>query len=197
MQDNHPRILVILAGGQSARMGSDKAVIKLDGMRLIDRLIDKYSDLFDHVLLSAKDDLGTGLMHIADDPDMPKGPVGGIYSIAAKLTDIHPTAAGFVTIPVDAPFVSTELVAKLAQQTDSRLAQCDDQLHPTIAYWRPAIVNSVRGTHDLGERSPSLRWLARQCGAESLIWPEAACFTNINTPEDLASAEARIKKAGA
>ncbi|WP_430428326.1 molybdenum cofactor guanylyltransferase [Parasphingorhabdus sp.] len=197
MHDNRPPILVILAGGQSARMGSDKALITFGDMRLIDHQIHKYAGIADHILLSAKDDLGTGLTHIADDPDMPKGPVGGIYSIAAKLVDLHPSAAGFLTIPVDAPFISTELLGKLAEQTDTCLAQCDDQLHPTIAYWRSDIVNTIRKTHDLGERSPSLRWLARQCGAESLVWPDPDSFTNINTPEDLVAAATRIKKAGA
>ena len=39
MSANPTACLVILAGGQSTRMGADKAVIRLDGERLIDILI--------------------------------------------------------------------------------------------------------------------------------------------------------------
>ena len=62
--------LVILAGGQSIRMGSDKTVISFEGQRLIDRLIDRYAGTADRILLSAREDYGTGLAIINDDPDL-------------------------------------------------------------------------------------------------------------------------------
>ena len=79
--------LVILAGGQSSRMGTDKAVITLGGERLIDILINRFANKVDRLFLSASKSYGTGLDIISDDPAFPDGPVGGIFSVAAALAE--------------------------------------------------------------------------------------------------------------
>jgi len=185
--------LVILAGGQSTRMGTDKTVIVFEGERLIDRSIDRFSAKAERIFLSGRDDHGTGLAIIADDPDAPGGPVGGIYSVAARLQAMG--IAGFVTVPVDAPFAPADLIERLSASGGCAVAEDCQRMHPTFAYWRCAVVNAVRDTHDHAERAPSLQWLARQCGADTVTWPDASLFMNINRPEDLAAA-ATIKKAG-
>lgn len=185
--------LVILAGGQSARMGTDKAVIRLDDERLIDILIRRFAGKAERMLLSARDDYDTGLTIIPDDPQAPGGPVGGIYSVAGRLQAMG--IDGFVTVPVDAPFAPADLIERLSAGGCCTVAEDGQRMHPTFAYWRCAVVNAVRGTHDHQERAPSLQWLARQCGAETVTWPEERLFMNINRPDDLAAAAA-IKKAG-
>ena len=188
--------LVILAGGQSSRMGTDKAVVAFEGERLIDILIRRFADKADRIVLSAKEDYGTGLQIIMDDPDAPGGPVGAIFSLASRLPEMVAGIAGFVTVPVDAPFAPADLVERLSASGACAVAQDRERLHPTFAYWRCDIVNAVRGTHDPGDRAPSLQWLARQCGSESVIWTDEMLFLNINRPADLVTAAA-TKKAGA
>jgi len=185
--------LVILAGGQSTRMGTDKAVITFEGERLIDRLIARFFAKAERIFLSGRDGHGTGLPVIADDPDAPDGPVGGIYSVAARLQAMG--IDGFVTVPVDAPFAPADLIERISARGGCAVAEDSRRMHPTFAYWRCAVVNAVRATHDHAERAPSLQWLARQCGADTVIWPDDRLFLNINRPEDLAAAAA-IKKAG-
>ncbi len=192
MNDNPPTCLVILAGGQSRRMGKDKAVISLDGERLIDRAIARYASSVNRIWLSAASDFDTGLDIITDDADAPGGPVGAIYTIAAHLPILCPEAIGFVTMPVDAPFAPDNLIAKLSTVAGCAVAQGPERLHPVFGYWRCDIVNTVRGTHEIGERSPSLQWLARQCDAQLVSWPDEDIFMNINTADDLAEAEAQI-----
>ncbi|MEH6828787.1 molybdenum cofactor guanylyltransferase [Parasphingorhabdus sp.] len=189
-----PSSLVILAGGQSTRMGTDKAVILFEGQRLIDILIGRFADKAGRILLSARQDYGTGLAIISDDPDAPAGPVGAIFSVAARLRDLG--IEGFVTVPVDAPFAPLDLIERLSASGACAVAEDGQRIHPTFAYWRCAIVNAVRGTHEAGERAPSLQWLARQCGAESVAWTDPKLFININRPDDLLAAAA-MKKAGA
>lgn len=193
MTNRPAQCLVILAGGQSARMGSDKAVIRLDGERLIDILIVRFEGKAQPMMLSARQDYGTRLPIIPDDPEAPGGPVGGIYSVAGRLQSMG--IEGFVTVPVDAPFAPADLIERLSASGSSAVAEDGRQMHPTFAYWRCAVVNAVRGTHDHGERAPSLQWLARQCGASTVVWPDERLFLNINRPDDLAAA-AVIKKAG-
>jgi molybdopterin-guanine dinucleotide biosynthesis protein A len=183
--------LVILAGGQSTRMGTDKATVELEGQRLIDILIGRFADKAGRILLSAREDYHTGLEFISDDPDAPGGPVGGIFSVAARLRDI----GGFVTVPVDAPYAPADLIERLAASGGCAVAGHGERIHPTFAYWRCDAVNRVRDSHEPVERAPSLQWLARQCGAATVRWPDPAPFVNINRPEDLRAAAA--KKAGA
>jgi len=188
--------LVILAGGQSSRMGTDKAVLEFDGERLIDILIRRFATKAERIILSARDDYGSGLEYISDDPGAPGGPVGAIFSVAARLQAMQPEAEGFVTVPVDAPFAPPDLIERLSASGACAVAEDEQRIHPTFAYWRCDVVNAVRGTHDPGERAPSLQWLARQCGAETVRWPDPKPFININRPEDLMAAAA-MKKAGA
>ncbi|WP_417613975.1 molybdenum cofactor guanylyltransferase [Parasphingorhabdus sp.] len=188
--------LVILAGGESRRMGTDKAVIEFHGERLIDILIRRFSTKAEHIFLSAKQEYGTGLPIIPDDPDAPGGPVGAIFTVSAKLLEMRTDVAGFVTVPVDAPFAPEDLIQRLSADGRCAVAQDPERMHPTFAYWRCDVVNAVRATHDHGDRSPSLQWLVRQCASESVTWTDPARFINVNRPEDLAAAMA-IKKAGA
>lgn len=188
--------LVILAGGQSTRMGSDKAVISFEGRRLIDILIGRYAGKAERILLSAREDYGTGLAIISDDPDAPDGPVGGIFSVAAGLQDMQPGIDGFVTVPVDAPHAPVDLIERLSASGRCAVAQDHQRLHPTFAYWRCDSVNAVRSTYEPAGRAPSLQWLSRQCNAISVTWPDDQPFININRPEDLIAAT-DAKKAGA
>ena len=188
--------LVILAGGQSTRMGTDKAVIKFEGKRLVDILIDRFASKADRLFLSAPKDYGTGLDIISDDPSFPGGPVGGIFSVAALLQETQPGISGFVTVPVDAPYAPVDLMERLSTSGACAVARDHERIHPTFAYWRCDIVNAIRAAHDPGERAPSLQWLARQSGAEAVAWPDHRLFMNINRPEDLITA-ADVKKAGA
>lgn len=186
--------LVILAGGQSSRMGTDKAVIEFEGQRLVDILIGRFAAKADRILLSAREDYGTGLANISDHPDAPGGPVGGIFSVAERLRDMR--VGGFVTVPVDAPNAPVDLIERLSASGACAVARDEQRVHPTFAYWRCDVVNTIRSTHQPGERAPSLQWLARQCDAVAVQWPNPELFMNINRPEDLIAA-ARAKKAGA
>tara|TARA_R110000824_G_scaffold252106_2_gene440819 strand:- start:16875 stop:17465 length:591 start_codon:yes stop_codon:yes gene_type:complete len=193
---NNPSVcLVILAGGQSTRMGTDKAVIDFDGRRLIDILISRYPTIADPIILSARQAYDTGLPVISDDPEAPDGPVGAIFSVAARLQRHEPQIAGFVTVPVDAPYAPADLIERLCASGSCAVAQDQQRLHPTFAYWRCDIVNRIRDAYEPGERAPSLRWLADKTDAKTVTWSDEGLFLNINWPEDLVAAERR-KKAG-
>ncbi len=195
--DGETQCLVILAGGQSSRMGQEKAILKLGDSRLVDIAIKRFEPQTDKVYLSSSTDLGTRLDFIPDNPEFPAGPVGAIYSIAAVLPNIRPRAAGFVTVPVDAPFAPDDLITRLQNSSQCTVASDSDRLHPVFAYWRCDIVNAVRKAHDLGGTAPSLHWLARQCNSMVVQWPDTGAFSNINTPDDLIRAEKQTKKADA
>ncbi|MEL6875341.1 MAG: molybdenum cofactor guanylyltransferase [Pseudomonadota bacterium] len=189
---HNPICLVILAGGQSRRMGIAKATIRFGGQKMIDRLIARYEAVADQIIISGPEDFGTGLAFLPDNPDTPGGPVGAIYTIAEKIGALRPGNGPFVTIPVDAPFSPDDLITKLSASGGCAVAEGAERLHPTFACWDPAVVNAVRHTHETEDRAPSLHWLARQCQAETVSWDDDQPFFNINTPEELAAAEALV-----
>lgn len=192
MAEINPRILVILAGGKSQRMGVDKATMLLGGSRLIDLLITKYRGTVDRIILSAASDLGTGLSYIADEADGPDGPVGAIFSIARQLPLISASYRGFATIPVDAPFTPIALVDQLAAASQATISSDGQRWHPTFAHWRCDEINDIARRSDVSGQSASLKWLAEMAQAQILEWPDRDSFTNINQPEDANAAAARL-----
>jgi len=100
----------VLAGGGSRRMGTDKALLELDGKALVSLAVERFAG-FPEILVSAADAESyafTGARIIPDEsPGM--GPLGGLISVlkAAK--------SPFVCFrPVDAPLVPAGLHALLS-----------------------------------------------------------------------------------
>lgn len=176
-------IAFILAGGQSRRMGSDKAVIQFHGKRLIDHVIERLSQQAEQIILSAGQDYGTGLSTIGDAQAF-QGPVAGLFGVVDWLVANEPACDGFLTVPVDGPFLPTDLAQKLTDQPDaSAMAQDEAGTHPTFAYWTLAALELARPT--LSD-APSLHRLAQIVGARPVTWPGSQNFINLNTPDDLA-----------
>lgn len=174
---------IILAGGQSRRMGSDKAVIQFQGKRLIDHVVERLSPQVDRILLSARQDYDTGLQTIPDAPAF-QGPVAGLLGVVDWLADHAPTCQGFLTVPVDGPFLPDDLARKLAEEPDScAMAQDEAGTHPTFAYWALSALEEARSSLP---DAPSLHRLAKRVNARPVAWPDSQNFINLNTPDDLA-----------
>ena len=101
----------VLAGGQSRRMGTDKALLKVDGKTLIETALERFSGLPEIFISAASADsyVFTGFRIVPDElPGM--GPLGGfIAALKASKSD-------FVCFrPVDVPLVPAELHLLLAK----------------------------------------------------------------------------------
>ncbi|AOF99829.1 mobA-like NTP transferase domain protein [Blastomonas sp. RAC04] len=187
-----PQVAVVLAGGQSRRMqGEDKALALIGGERMIDRVVRRLSRQVEQVLLSAPHDYGTGLEAIADLPEGPAGPVGAIRAAALHLAarDVH----AFVTAPVDAPFVPDDLVARLAPSAPVAMATGDGGTpgawQPAFALWDTRAVIAALPAEVCAEKW-SLRRLGEALGARAVEFPEPGALINVNTPHELAMAQA-------
>jgi molybdopterin-guanine dinucleotide biosynthesis protein A len=181
------RIGVILAGGKSSRMGTDKAEARLDGRRLIDLVIDRLRPQTDVMALSARSAYGTGLP-TAPDLDDVSGPVAGIYGAAGWIAARFPEAEGFLAVPVDGPVLPEDLFARLSGPR-SAIAVTDRGPSLTVAWWRLDDLQRLGAPRD----SISLKDLAAAVGAREVHWPGADPFVNLNTPQDLAAFQARAR----
>lgn len=176
-------VAVVLAGGRSRRMlGSDKALALIAGERMIDRVLRRLVPQAGEVLLSAPHDYSTGCTAIPDLADGPSGPVGAIRAVAQALAARG--IDGFVTVPVDAPFVPRDLVARLAASGPVAMARTQDAWQPAFALWHaPAVLGALPPAR-CGENW-SLRGLGDELGAVGVDFSDTRALTNVNTPEEL------------
>ena len=186
-------VAVILAGGRSRRMhGRDKGRIELCGKRLVDRVIERLRPQAACVIISAPEDYESGLEFVPDLPDVPKGPVAGIWSAHHWLEAHFPGTEYFLTAPVDGPFVPSDLADRLCAHNVSAIASDGENDHPTFACWKRADLDAVLPR--LTDRPRlSLKSLADECGARRVIWTGPDVFLNINSPEDLEGARRQFQ----
>lgn len=109
--------LVILCGGNSTRMGSDKALLPFGDYCLIEYLVRKFSPHFSRIYLSVKKkgDYSHLNLQVTEIPDIypNAGPMSGIFS---GLSMIHEEAAFFMS--VDTPFMEPETGIALLEAMD-------------------------------------------------------------------------------
>jgi molybdopterin-guanine dinucleotide biosynthesis protein A len=98
---------VILAGGKSRRYGRNKALVKIDGIALIERVLTVMDSLFQQVILITNTPEAYAHLKLTMHEDIIKnlGPLGGIYTALRSM----PTEAGFV-VACDMPFLNRELI---------------------------------------------------------------------------------------
>ncbi|MFM5931891.1 MAG: molybdenum cofactor guanylyltransferase [Novosphingobium sp.] len=170
-----PRILgAVLAGGQSTRFGSDKALAELDGVRLIDLAVSALAQWCDAVVIVGRTDGPVPVL-----PDWPAPDMGPLAGLAAALR--HARGEGFdqvLTCGVDSPGLPADLPARL----DPAPAVLADQ--PVIGLW-PARAAEAAETILLGSGRHSMRALAEAVGARLVTL--AAPPANVNFPQDLAA----------
>ncbi len=193
---------VILAGGQARRMGGgDKGRLMLGGQSLFERVIQRLAPQVAAICLNANGDLArfqdVGLPIIPDSLPGHLGPLAGILAGLEQAVSLG--HKDIVTVAVDTPFFPHDLVEKLkTAQGASGLALAatqDSQViwpHPTFGLWPVSLAGDLRAALGDGVRK-ILQWTDRhQPGFAVFPFKAGDPFFNINTPDDLARAEALL-----
>jgi molybdopterin-guanine dinucleotide biosynthesis protein A len=190
---------VLLAGGQSQRMGGgDKNLRLLGGKPMLAHVIERAKPQVDALVLNANSDpqrfAAFGLPIVADSVTGFAGPLAGVLA-GLDWTAAHlPEAEIVASFATDAPFFPRDLVRRLAVALeeggfDLACAQSNGQAHPVFGLWSVALREALREALDGGLRKVD-RWTARFKLVE-VEFPTAPVdpFFNANRPEDLAEAE--------
>lgn len=193
---------VILAGGLARRMGGgDKGLLTLGGQTILSRVIDRLSPQVAGLALNANGDptrfAGYGLPVIADGIGGFVGPLAGV--LAGLDWAAEEGAEAIVTAAADTPFFPEDLVPRLILATEEAgqpiaLAATSGR-HPTFGYWPVALRDDLRTALEDGTRKV-VTWTDRH-GTATATFPDTPFdpFFNVNTPEDLARAEALLEGA--
>ncbi|MGV3262779.1 molybdenum cofactor guanylyltransferase [Cytobacillus pseudoceanisediminis] len=127
---------IILAGGHSSRMGENKALLKIGGKTVIERIADQLSSILPNVIIVAnkQEDYQFLGLPLVSDRWKEKGPLAGIQ---AGLSESR-TQKNLI-VACDMPFISGELASLLLEELDQHQAsvlEIGGQLHPLFAAYR-------------------------------------------------------------
>jgi molybdenum cofactor guanylyltransferase len=197
----HPATLgLVLAGGLARRMGGgDKAMLRIGGATILERVLERIRAQCSAVILNANGDparfAATGLPVVADTVPGFAGPLAGILAGLDWAAAHAPEIAFVGSVPGDCPFLPRDLIGRLHAAraeagTPLACAKSGDWRHPVVGLWPVALRDDLR--HALVDED--LRkieiWTGRH-GVALAEWPEKPVdpFFNVNTPEDAARAE--------
>lgn len=191
---------LILAGGLARRMGGgDKPLQRLAGRPILAHVVERLRGQCGELLLNANGDparfAAYGLPVLADSVPGFAGPLAGILAGMDWLAAERPNMGWLVSVAADTPFIPVDLVAHLhaaraAAGTPLACAASAGRQHHAIALWPVALRQDLRTALAAGERRLG-HWTAKH-GVAIAEWPVEPVdpFFNINTPEELAEAEA-------
>lgn len=198
---------LLLAGGQSRRMGGgDKALRLVGGVSLLDRVIARLRPQVEALVLNANGDpsrfSGFGLPVVADSiPDF-AGPLAGVLAGLDWTAAQRPGCDFVVSVATDAPFLPADLVLRLAQglekaDADLACAASGGRAHPVFGLWPVRLREDLRrAVVEEGVRKVD-QWTGRHRLATVAFSDRPVDpFFNANRPEDLAAAAALLAASG-
>lgn len=191
---------VLLAGGQSRRMGGgDKCLRPLGGRPLLAHVIERARPQVSALVLNANGDPARfaefGLPVVHDTVEGFAGPLAGVLTGLEWAAATAPDAHWVATFATDAPFLPLDLVARLSSSVsnaaaDMACATSGQRDHPVFGLWPVSARHDLRRAMvDEDIRKVDL-WTARYRLARAVYPTEPVDpFFNTNRPDDLAEAE--------
>ena len=149
-----PTLGLVLAGGQARRMGGgDKALIRIGGVAILDRVLACIADDCVGVILNANGDptrfAAYGLPVVADSVSDFPGPLAGILAGLDWTADKRPDVEWLLSVPGDCPFLPDDLLVRLheARAREGQALACarsGEWRHPVVGLWPVHLRNDLR-----------------------------------------------------
>jgi len=194
--------ICIQAGGESRRMGQDKALLPFLGRPLIQRVVDRLSPIADETIVTTNRPDDYRFLGLPLYPDLKpgRGALGGLYTALASATfEI------VAVVACDMPFASPSLLEAgyrllIEEEADVVIPDSGEGLEPLHAVYRretclPAIESAIKADQwRLISWFPQVRVRVLQPDEVKLYDPQGLAFWNLNTPEEFAEGEKTAKQ---
>ena len=184
---------VILAGGKSIRYGRNKALVEVDGTRLIERVISVMRPLFEDLIIITNTPYEYDYLQLPMHGDLIKGlgPLGGVYTGLEAIS----SESGFF-VACDMPFLQSDLIRHMVEikgDFDAVIPKVDWKIEPLHAIYSRNCLPAIKRLIDAqGYQiikffdNVRVRYMEeREIRSFDL---ELKSFLNVNSPEELKEA---------
>lgn len=187
---------IVMAGGDSRRMGTDKANVALGEKTLLQTVTATMRQLFPQVILSVRQPrAGIDLPQVCDEVS-DGGPLAGLAASLAQIT----TPWAFM-VACDMPFVVPEVVELLAGyrlQHQAVVPIVHGHPQPLAAFYAASCLAPLRAS--LAAQQKGLRGVLQQLDVRYVdeaeivaADPQLRSFFDLDTPQDVAAAMNGVK----
>jgi molybdenum cofactor guanylyltransferase len=196
---------IILAGGESTRLGYDKVTAPLTQERLLERVLDRVDFARRIIIVTGKGirniprATGCANIDIIRDTIPGRGPLGGIYSgLVASDAELN------VVVACDMPFLCRELISYMLEQAPGydavipRVGDLVEPLHAVYAQSSLAPIEDKLKAGRLGVHKLFTYLNARYVDRDEIerFDPDCRSFFNVNTEADLKTARQISREVG-
>ena len=188
--------IAILSGGKSSRMGgSDKGLMKFNGISVLSRITDIAKEYANDVLIIANNKVEEyKQIHkpvYQDILDGFQGPLSGIYTALSKCKNQY-----LIILPCDGPFINKQYFETLLSCNDDKsihVVKTGDRLQPVYARIKTSLLENLEIFLQSGERKID-KWYTSCKFNEVLFEEKDEMFININSKFDIENNNNLIKK---
>ncbi len=176
---------IILAGGKSSRMGTEKGLIIYKNKPFVEHIIEAMSPLVDNIIIISNNKAYESFgFKCYEDLIKNTGPLAGIYTgLRYSKTDNN------LIVSCDIPLIKTAVLQKLIDQKNdtSEVIQLQSQGKnmPLIALYKKSC--EVIFMEELYQNQKKVQKALKKCNVKTVIIDGSLeqVTANINTPEDL------------
>jgi molybdopterin-guanine dinucleotide biosynthesis protein A len=190
---------IVLAGGQSSRLGMDKSFVNASGQPLIEHIIAKLTRLSDDVIIvtNSPENYNHLEAKLVGDIYPGKGSLGGIYSGLRAATNAYS-----LVVACDMPFLDLNLLRYmilLACGHDVVIPRIGRFLEPLHAIYSKSCLEPIdrllaQGGLKIIDFFPEVRVRYVEESEVDIFDPQHLSFFNVNTPSDLVKMKKLARK---
>ena len=175
---------IILAGGKSSRMGTDKGLLLLNGKPMIETIINTLKQITTDIIIISNNVAYEGFgIPVYEDLIKNAGPLAGIYT-GLKYS----THDKNIVVSCDVPFVSIELLENLFENSknfDVTIPINNNKTHQVIGVYDKKCISIFKNELDNNQRKMKVALEKINLNVVYANQFDKKEFININTPIEL------------
>ena len=183
---------IVLCGGLSRRMGSDKSQKKIGDLKLIDIVIEKASSQVSRLAINAEN-LKSEKFNLELVPDCKSGNLGPLIGILSGLLWTKKNNSEWLMVfPVDSPFFPNNIVESFVNGLNDEkivMAKSNNKLHQVFSMWSVELISDLEFAINNNQRKIDL--LIKKIPTRLVNFNNIGYdpFFNVNNADDLYKAK--------